>query len=140
MSKDVDVMALRETLLAKEASLLGTEKPVYKTGGIFRPYQFQNRNEFDIRTANKAQLLDGFKHLTNHKAAANELGVDDKHIGFTVEEWTHDFKLRVKVLNRAENLAYIEKLKGDLRLVLTPKQLREIGIADLAADIKAMEV
>ncbi len=135
MAKTFNAMELRKTLLEKKASLLGTEKPVYKTSCMFRPQQFSQRGEFDIRTAGKSQLLDGFKAVRDHEGAAAELGVDAVHIGFTVPEWKDDFKLRVAVLDRADTLKKITAMETKLRAVLTPKELRAIGIEDLAAEI-----
>ncbi len=135
MAKSFNAMELRKTLLEKKASLLGTDKPVYKTNCMFRPQQFSQRSEFDIRTASKLQLLDGFKHIINHVTAATELGVDINHLGFTIAEWKDDFKLRVAVLDRADTLKKIATMETKLRAVLTPKELRAIGIEDLAAEI-----
>ncbi len=57
------------------------------------------------------------------------------HLGFTVSEWKDDFKLRVAVLDRVDTLKKIATMETKLRTVLTPKELRAIGIEDLAAEI-----
>ena len=138
MAKD-NAMELRKLLLEKKSSLLESERPIYKTSCMFRPNQYNQQGEFDVRLASKSRLLSGYKTLLRHDEAAKDLGVNNKHIGFTVEEWTHDFKLRVAVLDRAETLTTIARLEDNLRTVLTPKQLREIGIADLAAEIEGLK-
>jgi len=128
-------MELRRQLLEKKAALLGTEKPQYKTSCMYRPFSDSHRYEVDIRTANKQEILNAAKSLMNHKAAAEELGMDSSHLGFAVDEWMDDFKLRIAVIDRAETLKKIEELEKELRTVLTPKQLREIGIEDLTEKI-----
>jgi len=63
------------------------------------------------------------------------LGVNAVHLGFTVSEWKDDFKFRVAVLDRVDTLKKIATMETKLRTVLTPKELRAIGIEDLAAEI-----
>lgn len=134
--KESTVMAMRKKLLKKKAELLGTENPVYKTSGMFRRNTYSQAGEFDVRTASKSKLLDGYKSLYNHVEAAKELGVDITHLGFTAEEWKHDFKLRVAVLDRADTIRFIEVTETKLRTVLTRSELRQIGIEDLMEDVE----
>jgi len=138
MEKKADdiVMELRKNLLEKKSLVLGTEKPVYTAGEWFQPDLSSSAGSFNLRAANKFQIMKGAKSVLLHKETAEVVGLEIDYLGFSVTEWLNDFKTRVSVLNRAENLRKISIIETELSKLLTPAQLREIGIGDLADKIK----
>lgn len=125
-------------LIAKRKELEGTKKPVWVTSCIYRPHVMSQRGEFDIRGASATQLLDGYKSLLNHNEACKELGIDVKHLGFTVDEWKEDFKLRMRVINRTQTLNDIARYSAALRPLLTKSQLRELDLEEMTDEISAV--
>ena len=137
MSERLD---LHKSLLKKKAAVLGTEKPEYKTNGEFRPSVFSQRGAINIKvTTDESALKEVYKFFKFDEEASKELGFDAKHLGYTVEEWLHDVKLRANVLKRNETLREIEQLEAELFSdVLTAKERREIktdGIKDRIKDL-----
>lgn len=138
MSKALDkkVMEMRQSLLEKRQALLNSENPVYKTSGTFRPNFTSPRGEINIKTANKTQLIDAYVALNARNQAANALNIEPGvHLGYPVADWVEDFKTRISVIDRNDNLAAVNKLTAELSTLLTPSQKREIGIADLQSKI-----
>lgn len=134
--QDKKVMEMRKALLAKRADLLNSENPVYKTSGLFRPYFGSPRGEINIKIANKHQLVNAYVALNNTSEAAKALNVDPgNHLGYPVEDWVADFKTRISVIDRNDNLAQVQALEEELSKLLTASQKREIGIADLTEKI-----
>ncbi len=132
---DKEVMEMRNTLLKKKAALLSAKNPVYIAGDYFRPSILSQRNEFQVSTASSIQLLEAVKAMTLHELSTKVLDMSTDHLGFSLEEWFTDFKTRKAVLDRNENLRNVETLESKLRELLTPTQLREIGIGDLLSEI-----
>ena len=61
-----------------------------------------------------------------------------EHLGFTVNAWIADFKTRKAVIDRSDNLREVTALETQLKTLLTPAQLREIGIGDLLSKIEKL--
>ena len=138
MSKKQDekILKLRATLLEREQALLGTEKPVYKTGGLFRPIESSQRGSINIKIAGKSELIGALASLISHMEAAKILGMENvTFLGYTTEEWTADFKTRVSVIYREANLERVKALKAELEPLLSLGQKRTIGIDDFADKI-----
>jgi len=134
---DAIVMEMRKSLMAKKSAVLGTDNPVYKTSGLFRPHATSQRNEVNIKSSNEGEIVGALMSLNSRDAARKELGLSSgSHLGFTLEEWKDDFKTRISVINRVKTLKEIESLEAELSKLLTPKQLREIGIEELASKIE----
>lgn len=135
---DKEVMEMRDALLKKKAALLSSEKPVYVAGEYFRPSMANQRGEFQVNSALVGQLLEAVKSLHVHEESAKILDMPTYHLGFTVEAWITDFKTRKAVLDRSVNLREVAALETELKTLLTPTQLREIGIGDLLSKIKKL--
>lgn len=129
-------MKLRAKLLERKQALLGTDNPVYNTNCMYRPNQGSERYQIDLRTAGENAILGAYKSLLNHEQACKDLDIELKHLGFEVQEWRDDMKTRVGVIHRDANLRRVAILETKLRSILTPKELREIGIADLEAEME----
>ena len=133
-----EVLKLRKALLKKKEALLGSEKPEWLTGEIFRPNEFSQRGAINIRSSSAAEILDAYKSLRNHDACAKDLGLESKLAGFTSEQYIIDFKTRIAVLNRSENLKAVAALEAKIQPLLTVKEKRAIGTEELAADIEGL--
>lgn len=135
-TQDKLVMDMRNQLLDKRKALLNSENPVYKTSGMFRPNFGTPRGEINIKVASKNQLLDAYVALNNRNDAAKALNIEPGvHLGYSIKDWVADFKTRISVIDRNENLAEVDRLEKELSTLLTAKQKREIGIADLASKV-----
>lgn len=135
---DTKVMEMRDKLLAKKAELAKADKPTYIAGEMFRPSTYTQRGEFRVLTASSAQLLEGLMSLLHRKQAAEMLEMGPSHIGFPIEDWITDFKTRKNVLDKNQKETEVRTLEAKLRPLLTPVQLREIGIADLESEIEGL--
>lgn len=135
-TQDSTVLEMRKLLLEKREALLNSENPVYVTSGLFRPNFGSPRGEINIKIANKNQLLDAYVALNNRNDAAKALKIEPGvHLGYSIKQWVSDFKTRISVIDRDENLKEVNALERQLSTLLTPKQKREIGIADLQSKI-----
>jgi len=122
---------LRKKLLKRKSELVNSENPEWKTSGEFRPNYFSERNGINVKAASKTELLSAYKSIKNHAECATDLGFSTDHLGYPTEDWITDFKTRASVLERNENLRKVKELEDELRPLLTPKELRAIGISDL---------
>ena len=140
MSKEQDakVLELRTALLKRKEALLGSDKPVYSTSGLFRPDQYSQRNVINIKSSGKGELITATVSLNARMAAAKVLGIEvQSHLGYTTEQWITDFRTRIGVLDRNDNLAEVAKLEAVLEPLLTLKQKRQIGVDDLIDQVAA---
>ena len=138
MSKGLD---LHKLLLKKEADVLGTERPEYKTNGEFRPSLTSQRGMINIKiTTGTTELIEVYKALKFHEEAAKELGLSNtKHLGYTVAEWMHDIKLRAAVLRRNQTLSEIEQLKLEIEDILTTKEIRDIKSVNIEERLNKLD-
>jgi len=130
------VLELRKLLLEKEEALKNAENPQYKTSCMFRPEVHSQRGAVNVKLASATEILEAYKSIRNHEEAAKELGLDTKHLGYTVAEWKEDFKTRIAVISRDETLTEIARIKQELEPLMTVKEKRQVGIEDLADKIK----
>jgi hypothetical protein len=135
----MSTLDLHKKLLAKKAEVLGTEKPEYKTNGEFRPSFFSQRGMVNIKvTSDESTLLEIYKFFKHHVESAKELGLDPKHLGYTVDEWLHDVKLRVAVLKRNETLADIAALEKEIEGILTTKEKKVIKTDEIKSKLEKL--
>lgn len=129
---------MMQALIAKRKALEGTDNPIWKTSCIYRSNAMSQRNEFDIRTALAIQLLGGYKSILNHDQACKELGISPMHLGFPIEEWKDDMKLRMRVINRTKILNDIARYAAALRPLLTKSQIRDLDLGEMTDEISAV--
>jgi len=128
MSKVLD---LRKQLITKEEELLKAENPQYKTSCMFRPSEYSQRGAINVKLASEQEILEAYKELKNHEECAKDLGLNPKHLGYSVSEWIEDFKTRIAVINRDKTLNKIEEIKKELEPLMTVKEKRQVGIENL---------
>jgi hypothetical protein len=129
-----------ETLLAKAAEMrsnLGERPKVsYKTNAVFR---FDAEKYININVADMDMLIDAVVFLRQksnyHDEACEELGIDPipeiVHWGYSVEDWTEDFKTRAALLRWGDRKQELDRAELKLEKLLsdeakTAKELDEI--------------
>ena len=120
-ANDDKIKALLTAVETKRANLGTRPKGERQTNGLFK---YRSDKTFNIHTIkNTDAFLDALAFLYEGKLlrekAAEQLGIevpDFKWNGYTIEQWTADFKLRIAVLQyekKKKQLAAAEKVLND---------------------------
>lgn len=124
-------LKLYEAIQAKKEELVKSENPKYLCAPTFRPNQNSDRGVVNIRSAGENQIVSAYKSIILHGQATADLGLNTKHCGFATDEWKHDFKLRLAVLNRNTVLAQLAQLETEVKGVMTTKEKKTVVMGDL---------
>lgn len=94
---DTKIRELLEKVNQKKQEIKEAERPTWKTNCNFT----WQGERFNVQTADEERLVAGLALLigmkASHELAAKELSVDLKyrHGGFSLEQWKHDFSVRL---------------------------------------------
>jgi len=128
-NKDKIVQELFDIIQIKKAEIAKAEKPTWNTNCLFSYENFNSPT--NLRVVSKisdivqmlAYLLSNEKDwaLANEKLATN---VEFLYNGYTVEEWTSDFKTRISQISIIESKKNLESLQSRLDKLVS-KEMRE---------------
>ena len=130
-------MEMRRELLKKKEDLLTANKGQYLTEGInFKPFPTRVGVGINIQTASFESLEEVARVIVNVRDARILIDTpkDKPFLGYPLDSWISDIKLRQSKLNRTATLKKIDTLQRKLAAILTEEELREIGVIDVAAD------
>lgn len=117
---DVKVTALLEKVETQKAALGTKPRATYHTNAIFK---FPDGKHLNLNTVkNFSDLITALGFLLdaagNRKEAAERLGIEEepfKWSGFTIDEWEHDFKLRIAIVQYDARKKQLEATKKKLK-------------------------
>lgn len=126
----------------KKAEIAQAEKPNWITNCSF-PLSKNNSDRLNIQVVSEpVQLIEALSTLLEKEAAfekANTILGEKatfKWGGFTVEEWTADFKTRLSKINIANKKRELADLESRLSKHISQEKRDEMDLADIANKLK----
>lgn len=136
--QDEQIKQLSILVAAKKEEISKAERPVWITNGSFK-FGKNSTDSFNLQTiSDSTVLVNALAMLMGRESefgkAATALGVDVKFdwFGYSVEDWTNDFKTRIakiEIKNLKRELAEIETVLNDLTSDEVKKQNKLDAIA-----------
>lgn len=136
-SVDELVLALFNTVQQKQRDIAASEKPQWATTCTVGTDPESVKDRINIQTVMEpAKLADMLGFLLQRRdyfhKAEELLGVKIgtfKWMGYTVEQWTKDFKTRLAQISLTTKRAELKQLEGRLDKLITMDQRRELELA-----------
>lgn len=126
---------------AKDNLKSGEEKATFKTNLIFISLHDDKRNNLNV--INKVEtLLEYMKEIVTSHTAHNEscrlldIDIPFTYLGYSFEDWVHDFKIKINKLNLDKVRETVRTLEQGLSRVLSPEQIRAKEIERLQEEMK----
>jgi hypothetical protein len=135
---DAKVQALIDLVKVKKEEIKKAEKPNWVTNCSFR-YTEDRADGFNIQTITDTdKLVHALAFLkaraASYDEAAAELGVKSSFtwLGFTLEDWTSDFKTRVDKVNITKKKKELELLEERLDKLISPELKAQMELEEIS--------
>lgn len=142
---DAKVQALIDLVKVKKEEIKKAEKPNWVTNCSFR-YSEDRAEGFNIQTITDTdKLVHALAFLKTRAAAydeaAAELGVKGgfSWLGFSIEDWTSDFKTRVDKVNIAKKKKELELLEERLDKLISPELKAQMELDEITKMLESGE-
>lgn len=129
MKNDKVILDLQKQIKEKETKLKSTEKftPItncsLELDGI----------RYNLHIAAKEQLQLALIKLSLYNSASGDLGLNDFIIsGFSIDDWITDIKVKLSILDRANEKSRLELLRNKLQTLLSNDKRVELEIEEIA--------
>ena len=133
---DQRINQLFETVRLQKEAISKCDKPSWNTNCLFGYTPTSLHDKFDIRViTDTRKLVEVLAFLIGRsnesQIAADQLGVDYKFtwLGFSLEEWTEDLKMRTNQINIQSQRINLKMLEDKLNNLVSPEQRREMELA-----------
>lgn len=146
MSKtDQRVLDLIAKLNEKKAQISGAERPSWKTScslpstvgstKVTDRVNIQTVTDLGVLTSLYGEII---TREQNWKLAGHILGTTDSFTwgGYSLEDWTHDFKIRANQINIAKTRAEYKVLEERLDRIISPELRAELELAELEKQLQ----
>jgi len=135
-TNDEKIKALLKTVEEKRKALGTKPRARWVTNGLFKG----SNDTFNLNIVKSTdRLVHALASLVVHKeateVAARMLGVDApdvKQDGYTILEWSEDFKLRMNILNYDKRKKELTSLEAKLKKLISEGTRTEMELADIA--------
>ena len=123
---DEIIMVLKKQIEEKKKLLKASERFVPFTNCSLELDGVRN----NIQVLNKEQLVSILVRLNVLKNSAEQLGLLEDYMigGFSVEDWMHDVKTKMTILNRKQEEDKLKALENRLELMLSSEKKIELEL------------
>lgn len=143
MTTDLLIKKLFEKVKAKKVAIQKANKPYWETSGMFGYTTNSLHDRIDIRAqTDERKLIEILAFLIDRKEkyekAAEILGSNHKFtwLGFTVDEWEKDLKLRVDQLNIDKKNKELSDIDARLNALITPELRAQMELESIQELLK----
>jgi len=142
MSKnDEKIKKLMKVVETKRKALGEKPKTAWNTNGIFK---YDGQNHINLNTVHDSNVLvQALAHILTSNAsnieAANLLGVETveaQHDGYSLGEWTKDFKLRVSQIEWDAEKNKLNALEIQLKNLISEDAKTDMALDEITAALK----
>ena len=136
---DVKIRQLLEKVNQKKQEIKDAERPTWKTNCNF----VWQGERFNVQTADEEQLVAAFGYLlvtaSAHELAAEQLSVCIKyrHAGFSLEQWKHDFLVRLSQVKINDKKRELETMEKRLAAIVSPELRAQMELEDIEKSLGA---
>jgi hypothetical protein len=139
-AQDEQIAKFIQTVIEKKAAIkLGEAKPSWKTNCSFR-FGENSSDSMNIQTVSDperliaayAHILEREKHYTEARKALGVAG-DSKFnwLGFSLEDWKHDFQTRIAKIQVAAKKKELEVLEERLNKLISPELRAKMELEEI---------
>lgn len=135
---DEIVQDLVQVVRQKREEINKAEKPNWVTNGSFKYVKGSTSGSFNLQTvSDKKVLIEATAFLIDksksYGLACDALGVNDEFewFGFSLEDWTSDFKTRITKIQITQKKKELELYESKLDKLISPEMRREIELEEI---------
>lgn len=135
------ILKLQNNIQQKKKSLEKIKRPEWKTNCSF---VFNNGDRFNLHTVDKEILIRIASEVVTINSSTEQalqmLGIDDNvKIGMnmgTYNDWMHDLKLRLEIINKKKLEEELKIMEADLESVLSEEKKAELKVKAIEEKLK----